>query len=132
MTASWYIKQVLDGQLKEFYKDMKHERRGVVFQQDNASSHRAKKTKRWFEKASIPHLFHPANSPNLNAIEPVWHELKKRLRALPHPPTTYDSLCDVILQVWEDLPFENVDKHIARGPDHVQAVLAARGGHTKY
>ncbi|KAF8060126.1 hypothetical protein FPV67DRAFT_1564293 [Lyophyllum atratum] len=60
----------------------------------------------------------------------VWHELNLRLRALPHPPTTLEQLKSAVLQAWEDLPIEDVDKHVQRMPERVEAVSAAKGRHT--
>ena len=87
---------------------------------------------KWFNESGIPLLFHPPSSPDLNPIEPVWHELKKVLRALPHLPNTIQELCAAILSVWDTLPIEDVDKHINRMPDRVEAILAAKGGHTRF
>jgi DDE superfamily endonuclease/Transposase len=87
-----YQQQVLDGVLKDFYTKMKQKRGCVLFQQDNASSHTSKSTQHWFLHENIPLLFHPANSPDINPIEPVWHELKKIIWALPSPSNTIEKL----------------------------------------
>ena len=86
----------------------------LKFQQDNAPSHRSKSTMKWFKESSIP------------------HKLKKALCALPHLPTTIQELCAAILSVWDTLLIEDVDKHINRMHDRVEALLAAKGGHTRF
>jgi transposase len=73
--------QVLEGVLKDFYKQMDVERDGVIFQQDGAASHRSKSMKKWFSDHEIPLFFHPASSPDISPIEPVWHELKSSYEA---------------------------------------------------
>ncbi|KIJ98565.1 hypothetical protein K443DRAFT_65795, partial [Laccaria amethystina LaAM-08-1] len=123
---------VLDGVLRDFFAEMKSEKPQLKFQQDNAPSHRSKSTMKWFKESSILLLFHPPSSPDLSPIEPVWHELKKVLRALPHLPTTIQGLRAAILSVWDTLPIEDVDKHINRMHDRVEAILAAKGGHTRF
>lgn len=42
-----------------------------VFQQDSASCHTAKSTKKWFGNSNIKMLSHPASSPDLNPIDTV-------------------------------------------------------------
>ena len=86
MNSTQYKDQVLEGVLASFYAKVAQEMGKVYFQQDGAASHHSKLTQNWFSSAGIPLVFHPASSPDLNPIEPVWHELKKAMRALPHPP----------------------------------------------
>ena len=87
---------------------------------------------KWFKESSIPLLLHPPSSPDLSPIEQVWHKLKKVLQALPHLPTTIQELHAAILSVWDMLPIEDDDKHINRMHDHVEAILATKGGHTRF
>ena len=132
MNSACYQKQVLDGVLRDFFAEMKSEKPPLKFQQDNAPSHRSKSTMKWFKESGISLLFHPPSSPDLSPIEPVWHKLKKVLWALPHLPTTIQELHAVILSVWDMLPIVDVDKHINRMHDRVEAILAAKGGHTRF
>ena len=103
-----------------FFVEMKSEKPQLKFQQDNAPSHRSKSTMKWFKKSSTLLLFHPPSSPDLSPIEPVWHELKKALWALPHLPTTIQELRAAILSVWDMVLIEDVDNHINRMHDHVE------------
>jgi len=132
MNTKRYREQVLDAALKPFYNKMTKARGRIHFQQDNASSHTSKLTKKWFEDNRIPLFYHPANSPDLSPIEPVWNELKKIIRNLEHRPTSTDELIAAIHAAWEELSIENVDKHIHSMPDRVEAILKARGGHTRF
>jgi hypothetical protein len=132
MNTARYQEQVLEGVLKEFYEQMDAERDGVIFQQDGAASHRSKSTKKWLSDHGIPLLFHSASSPDLSPIEPVWHELKTIIRGLRHPPNTTQQLIAAVHDAWETLPIPDVNKHIVRMPDRVEAILAAKGGHTRF
>ncbi|GLB45817.1 putative DDE superfamily endonuclease [Lyophyllum shimeji] len=132
MNTQRYREQVLEGPLLEFHMRMKATRGTITFQQDNAPSHTSKATKKWFASHGIPLLYHPSGSPDLNPIEPVWHEPKSRLRNLPHPPNTVDELKHAVLRVWDEIPIDDIDKHIRTMPDRVEAVRAAKGGHTNF
>jgi transposase len=132
MTAKRYQEQVLEAVLKDIYVNLEEKLGGIHFQQDGAASHRAKSTKKWLEQHNILLLFHPASSPDLNPIERVWHELKRRLRKRNHIPTSLDKLKQAIHDIWEEIPQEFIDRLIRKMPDCVSAVLAAKGGHTRY
>lgn len=54
-----------------------------IFQQDGASCHTAKSTKKWMGEHDIKVLSHPSSSPDLNPIETLWHKMKQRLRNDP-------------------------------------------------
>ncbi|KAF5312510.1 hypothetical protein D9619_002328 [Psilocybe cf. subviscida] len=127
-----YQEQILQPALKPFYRRMTRKMRGIQFQQDGAPSHRSKSTLRWLKKNRIPLFLHPSSSPDLNPIERVWHELKARLRAFPHPPTTLEGLKSAVRQIWDELPQSDIDKHIDGMDNRVQAILAAKGGHTRF
>lgn len=132
MNSTRYQEQVLDGVLKEFYCQVSEKEPGVEFQQDGAASHRSKSTMKWFRQNGIPLFSHPARSPDLSPIEPVWLELKKHLRALPHLPTTVPQLIETVKSIWEELPISDIDKHVDTMNERVKAVLEAKGSHTPF
>ena len=130
MNKERHLSQVLDAHLRGFYDQMELERPRVVFQQDGTPSHTAKLMKTWFTNNEVALFPHPPNSPDLNPIEPVWHELKKVIRAQPHLPSSIPQLISAIHDAWDQLPQEDIDKHLRTMPERVQAVLKANGGHT--
>lgn len=131
MTAAKYQKQVLEGAFHGFYEEVKEEKLLVDFLQDGAPSHHAKSTLRWFNDAGIYLVDHPANSPDLNPIEPIWHDLKEIVHSL-ESVSTVEGLKSAVQKAWDMLPIETANKHILWMPDQVKAVLAAKGGHTPY
>jgi transposase len=132
MNAKRYQEQVLEGKLLEFWSEMNSERHDVVFQQDGAPSHTAKSTKKWLADHDIPIFPHPPSSPDLNPIERVWHELKSGIRSWPHHPTSVNKLITVVEAVWDGIMVEKIDKYVNCMDDVVDAVLAAKGGHTRF
>ena len=90
------------------------------------------RTLEWFDKNCIPLLPHPPNSPDLNPIEPVWAELKRRLRQLPRHPTTAETLRKAVLKVWDSLTVEDINKYTGSFINRLDAVIEAKGGSTRY
>ncbi|KAF5370615.1 hypothetical protein D9758_002048 [Tetrapyrgos nigripes] len=112
--------------------DMRSDRDGVVFQQDGAPSHTAKSMKKWLCDHGITLFPHPPSSPNISPIKCVWRELKKLVRAREHPPTLTEGLIAAVKEAWDMIVVEDIDKYVNRMDDIVDAVLKAKGGHTKY
>jgi hypothetical protein len=54
----------------------------LLFQQDNAPCHKAKKVTEWFQKSEIEVLPWPARSPDLNPIENIWNMIDLELGKL--------------------------------------------------
>jgi hypothetical protein len=132
MTADRYQEQMLEKVLFDYYWQMSEERGQVTFQQDGASSHRAKSTSAWLARNGIQTFPHPSSSPNLSPIEPLWHQLKTLIRQQPHPPTSLDELKEAVPEGWNQIVPEDIDAHVKHMEDRVKAVLKAKGGHTKY
>jgi len=111
-----------------------------LFQQDNSPVHKAYSVMDWLETNKIDIIEHPPYSPDLNPIEHVWVELKKRLhQQYPRISDTpggkeavKKKLAEVLPLVWESIPSEFFEKLWRSMPKRVAAVLEARGGYTKY
>ena len=95
--------------------------------QVSAGQRTSKLAKQWLADHGISVFPYPPSSPNLNPIEPVWHELKKLKQALPQIPTTIQKLIQAIHNAWEVLEIPNIDKYVDTMPERVQAILNARG-----
>ena len=111
----------------------------MIFMQDNAPIHTAKKVAKWFEDHGIPLLDWAPYSPDLNPIEHVWARMKQwihehfpELKDMGESQEAYDALARAIVEAWEAIPQEYIDNLIKSMDNRVNAVLEAKGWHTKY
>jgi len=101
-----------------------------IFQQDGASCHTARTTKAWFERKNINLSTWPSQSPDLNPIEHLWDAIKKRLEN--KPCKNLEELKASIFNCWKNLESDVTKNLVDSMPQRCSAVIAARGGHTKY
>ena len=106
-------------------------RKSFIFMQDNAPVHTAKKIHDFLERNGYDVLDHPTQSPNLNPLENIWWAIEEALldKLLP---SNADDLFDKIKEVWDNYPTDERLKYIASMPRRIEAVIQARGWHTKY
>lgn len=102
----------------------------VILMEDGASSHTAKLTRQLHESSDIDRMSWPANSPDLNPIENVWRVLKQRVSK--RSPRTLAELRRYIEREWAALRLEDVRGYIDSMKERCQAVIRAKGGHTKW
>ncbi|KAG2194675.1 hypothetical protein INT46_004217, partial [Mucor plumbeus] len=74
----------------------------------------------------------PPQSPDLNPIEHVWNQLKRRLNAYPARATTIAELEARIHQEWYKFTKEDCLKYIDSMPNKIKAVIRSKGGPTGY
>ena len=73
----------------------------------------------------------PSSSPDLNPIENYWVMLKQKVAKLN--PTSYDDLVQKVKLVWtQEITTDYCIELVESMPRHIQAVLATKGGCTKY
>ena len=104
----------------------------TYFQHDGAPAHTAGSVKDWITAQGIEIISPwPGSSPDINPIENCWSVVKKRVGALR--PTSMKDLNDKIKIVWcQQITPEYCQNLIHSMPDRLAAVLAAKGGPTKY
>ena len=101
------------------------------FQQDNAPCHTSVSTRTFLEDHAIDVLKTPAESPNLNPIENLWHELKHFIRTSAKPRNK-DELLDAIKTFWATVTPEKCSRYINHLRKVIPKVLEVNGEATGY
>lgn len=101
-----------------------------TFQHDNDPKHTARSVKSFLTSQSVSVLDWPANSPDLNPIEHLWHEIKKKVAT--YRTTTLDELNEAFCEAWANIPVETCQKLIMSMPHRCQAVITNKGFATGY
>jgi transposase len=131
MDADQYCQILSDGMVESFEK-LEMEEGDRYFQQDNDPKHTSRKATQWFEDNNIEVLPWPAQSPDLNPIEHLWEHVKRQLRKYETSPKGAHELWSRLVDEWNEIPPEVCQNLIESMPRRIQAVIKARGGHTKY
>ena len=139
-SAESYL-EVLDAQVGPIFEELGRNGDKYDFMQDNASIHTAKKVKAWFEARGIDMLENwPPYYPDLNPIEHVWWHLKKLIISM-FPEVAADKneseearahLESCLQAAWDCLPDDLFSKLYLSMGKRIEAVIAAKGWHTKY
>lgn len=96
------------------------------YQQDNWSVHTASTSQVWFHNHGIDLIDWPAWSPDLNPIENLWNDLKRRVYA--HHSKTMEELEHWIGIEWQATDL-NFISHICRSMPHRLQLLLDNNGH---
>ena len=108
MDGDMYI-DILDKTLVPFINEVYPN--GHRFVQDNDPKHKCKKAIDFIEDKNINWFHTPAESPDLNPIENLWHEMKEYIRREVKPHTK-EELVQGIQQVWSTVNSKKCRKYI--------------------
>ena len=103
-----------------------------VFQQDSDPKHTSRLARDWFTNNNVSVIDWPPQPPDMNAIEHLWHSLKKQLWTHEEPPKVIHELWERVQDEWLKIPVETCRNLISSMPSRIQALLKAKGGYTKY
>jgi hypothetical protein len=100
------------------------------FQQDNASQHTAGTSREWFHNHGVDLIDWPAWSPDLNPIEELWNDLKRRVYG--KHPQTMELLERVITQEWAATDLNFIARICRNMPHRLQLVVSNQGHKIAY
>ena len=99
--------------------------------QDNDPKHTSRAAREFFEMESINWWKTPAESPDMNPIENLWHELKEFIRR-EVKPSTKDELILGIKRFWNTVNVVKCNKYINHLRKVVPKVITLEGAATGY
>lgn len=105
-------------------------KRGWVMQQDNDPKHTSKSTTEWFKLKKLRVLEWPSQSPDLNPIEMLWHDLKRAIHT--RQPKNIAELKQFCEEEWSKIPPGRCAGLICNYRKRLVEVIAAKGGSTSY
>lgn len=101
-----------------------------IFSQDNDPKHTARNTRLFLLYNARRQLKTPPQSPDLNPIEHLWAEVERRIRL--RDIRNREHLKSVLKEVWNEINEETTRPLVNSMRRRLEAVIAARGGPTKY
>lgn len=129
LTSERYVENILTDHVVPFAPLIGE---NFVLMQDNARPHTGRCVREFLEEVNIQTMDWPAISPDMNPIEHLWDQLKRRVRARKPAPQTVAELKIALEEEWEAIPQANVQNLIRSMRNRLEAVIRARGGNTKY
>lgn len=116
MKSEFYQQAILGETLMPFIQDKYPEHHRLM--QDNDPKHTSKSTKKFMEENSINWWKTPAESPDLNPIENLWHELKVYIERVKKPKVK-EELIAGIQEFWATVDAKKCQAYI----NHLNTVI---------
>ena len=102
------------------------------YQDDNATPHHARVVLDFLQHGNVTKMEQPPRSPDCNPIEHLWDELGRAISSMDNPPQNLDELRQALLDKWAQIPVQRLQRLVASMPRRLAAIIAARGGNTRY
>lgn len=132
LNASKY-KQILDHYLLPYMQALQEvSGYGRMMMQDNAPPHTAKFITKYLDRAKVPRLPWPPQSPDLNPIENIWSIMKERRDSEYPLPDSKEELIEQVMEIWNSIEPELCLVLCQSVQRRMAYVIAAGGGVLKY
>lgn len=125
-------KNILEDDLMETIQFYALDPSKIVFQHDNDPKHKAKIVQEWLANQEFETMEWPAQSPDLNLIEHMWAEVKRRLNKFDTPSKGVFELWERVQKIWNEISPDVCMNLYESMPRRMEAVLKAKGKWTKY
>lgn len=100
------------------------------YQQDNDPKHTSRLVLEWLRNANISCMQWPSQSPDLNHIENLWSDLKKRLADFAFQ--NKEQFWQKTKEIWDATPLETCQKLIKSMPNRIGKLIQNHGRYTGY
>ena len=124
-----YIDEILRPVIVPYVQNMGQ---GPLFQDDNARPHRARIVDAYLQQEQITRVDWPACSPDWNPIEHAWGQLGRAVQTRLNVDSTRADLRRFVLEEWDRLPQNNIQRLIHSMRRRCAECIAAGGGPTHY
>ena len=120
---------ILESTLLPFLQDVYPQ--GHRFMQDNDPKHTSVRAKNFMAENGVNWWRTPAESPDLNPIENMWHEMKEFIRREVKPHKK-EELVEGILRFWKTVDTAKCRKYIEHLKKVIPRVIELDGASTGY
>ena len=102
------------------------------YQDDNTTPHRARVVLDFLQQGNVTKMEQPPRLPDCNPIEHLWDKLDRAISSMDNPPQNLDELRQTLLDKWAQIPVQCLQRLVASMPRRLAAIIATRGGNTRY
>jgi len=99
---------------------------------DNARPHKARVVEQYLQAETTDCMDWPARSPDINPTEHAWDLLQAAVSARPVQPARLQELGTALMEEWATVSQRWITSLIESMRRRCQAVIRARGCHTRY
>jgi DDE superfamily endonuclease/Transposase len=124
------MRSIYDTCLLESAEKLFHLPRQWYFLHDNDPKHTDGRVKEWLHRNGVTTMDFPTYSPDLNPIENVWSEMKRRVNEHRCPDS--DTLQDAIHEEWLKIDVTYLRRLVHSMPKRCEKVVAAHGFRVHY
>jgi hypothetical protein len=120
----------MENSLKPSIELLYDENSSVIYQQDNAPSHKSRTSMAWFAENQVEVMYWPARSPDLNPFEHIWVLIDQRISEIQFHSIT--QLEEELVNQWNKITRTKCLNLIESMPTRISLCLKAEGGHFNY